>query len=74
MAFPFRVWDCHGLPRQDKTAPQSPDLLKRDFIAAEPNQRWVGNKTEIATDGGILCLLAPIFAPMWVRRSRPPGW
>ena len=45
-----------GLTRQDKTAPKFPDLLKRDFTAAEPNQRWVGDMTEIPTDGGKLYL------------------
>ncbi|MGH3504777.1 MAG: IS3 family transposase [Nocardioidaceae bacterium] len=38
-----------GLTRQDKTAAKFPDLLKRDFTAAEPNSRWVGDMTEIPT-------------------------
>ena len=37
----------NGLTRQDKTAPKFPDLLKRDFTAAAPNCKWVGDMTEI---------------------------
>ncbi len=45
-----------GLTRQDRTAAKFPDLLKRDFTAAAPNLRWVGNMTEIPTDEGKLYL------------------
>ena len=38
-----------GLTRQDKTAPKFPDLVKRDFTAVRPNQKWVGDITEIPT-------------------------
>ena len=41
-----------GLTRQDRTAAKFPDLLKRDFTAAAPNLRWVGDMTEIPTDEG----------------------
>jgi putative transposase len=37
------------------TAP-APDLLERDFTAVAPNQRWVGDITEFATDDGKLYL------------------
>lgn len=37
------------------TAP-APDLLERDFTAASPNERWVGDITEFATDDGKLYL------------------
>jgi transposase InsO family protein len=37
------------------TAP-APDLLERDFTAPAPNQRWVGDITEFATDDGKLYL------------------
>ena len=33
-----------------------PDLVRRDFTAAAPNQKWVGDMTEIPTDGGKLYL------------------
>lgn len=45
-----------GLTRQDKKAPKFPDLLKRDFSAAAPNLRWVGDITEIPTGEGKLFL------------------
>jgi transposase InsO family protein len=32
----------------------APDLLRRDFSAARPNQRWVADITEFATDEGKL--------------------
>jgi len=44
-----------GLTRQDKIAPKFPDLLKRDFATPAPNQRWVGDMTEIPTDEGRRC-------------------
>jgi transposase InsO family protein len=39
----------NGLTRQDRAAPRFPDLLRRDFSAAAPNLRWVGDMTEIPT-------------------------
>ena len=51
-----RIRRRHGLTRQDKTAPKFPDLLKRDFTAAAPNTRWVGDMTEIRTAAGKLYL------------------
>jgi putative transposase len=45
-----------GLTRQDRTKAKFPDLLKRDFTAAAPNTRWVGDITEIPTDEGKLYL------------------
>src|SRR3954451_7004046 len=44
-----RIRRRNGLTRQDKTAPKFGDLLKRDFTAAVPNTRWVGDMTEIPT-------------------------
>jgi len=49
-----------GLTRQDKTAPKFPDLLKRNFTAAAPNLRWVGDITEIPTAEGKLYLATVI--------------
>ena len=39
----------NGLTKQDKTKAPFPDLINRDFTAAAPNQRWVGDITEIPT-------------------------
>jgi transposase InsO family protein len=43
-----------GLTRQDRKAPTFPDLLRRDFTASAPNQKWCGDMTEIPTDEGKL--------------------
>ena len=51
-----RIKRRNGLTRQDKTAPKFPDLVERDFAAAAANQKWVGDMTEIPTDGGKLYL------------------
>jgi transposase InsO family protein len=51
-----RIKRRNGLTRQDKTAPKFPDLVKRDFTAAAPNVKWVGDMTEIPTAGGKLYL------------------
>ena len=50
----------NGLTKQDKTKAPFPDLINRDFTAAEPNQRWVGDITEIPTAGGKLYLATVI--------------
>lgn len=55
-----RIRRRNGLTRQDKTAPKFPDLLKRDFSAARPNARWVGDMTEIPTAAGKLYLATVI--------------
>ncbi|KDE96958.1 integrase [Mycolicibacterium aromaticivorans JS19b1 = JCM 16368] len=49
-----------GCTRTDKTAPKFPDLLKRNFTAARPNQKWVGDMTEIPTASGKLYLATVI--------------
>jgi transposase InsO family protein len=45
-----------GLTRADKRARKFPDLLGRDFTAAEANRKWTGDLTEIPTDEGPLYL------------------
>src|SRR6516162_8654422 len=45
-----RIKRRNGLTKQDKTAPKFPDLVKRDFTAAAPNRKWVGDMTEIPTE------------------------
>lgn len=37
-----RIKRRNGLTEQDRFVPKFPDLLKRGFTAAAPNQRWVG--------------------------------
>jgi putative transposase len=50
-----------GLTRQDKAAPKFGDLLKRDFTASAPNQKWVGDMTEIPTGSGQKLYLATVI-------------
>lgn len=51
----------NGLTKQDKTAPKFPDLVKRDFTAAAPNCKWVGDMTEIPTESGQKLYLATVI-------------
>ena len=45
-----------SLTRPDKAAAPIPDLVRRDFSAEPPDQRWCGDLTEIPTDEGRLYL------------------
>lgn len=45
-----------SLTRPDKAAEPLPDLLKRDFSASRPDEKWCGDLTEIPTDEGKLYL------------------
>lgn len=56
-----RIKRRNGLTKQDKTAPKFPDLVKRDFTAAAPNRKWVGDMTEIATESGQKLYLATVI-------------
>jgi putative transposase len=46
----------HSLTRQAKTAPEVPDLLRRDFTAETPDTRWVTDITYVPTAQGWLYL------------------
>lgn len=41
-----------SLTRPDKAAVPAPDLLQRDFTAAAPDQKWVGDFKQADTDAG----------------------
>jgi len=45
-----------GLTRPDKSAAPAPDLLRRDFTAERPDQKWCGDFKEIPTGEGPVCL------------------
>lgn len=45
-----------SLTRQATQTASAPDLVRRDFTAAEPNVAWCGDLTEIPTDEGPLHL------------------
>ena len=42
----------HNLTRQAKVAPDIPDLLKRDFSAEQPNEKWTTDITYVPTAEG----------------------
>ena len=42
----------HSLTRQAKIAPDIPDLLERDFIAEQPDTRWVTDISSVPTAQG----------------------
>ena len=46
-----------GTTRPGKGRWRAPDLVKRDFPAAQVNKKWYGDGTEIPTDEGKLYLL-----------------
>ncbi len=54
MARPKRRF--RSLTRPDKAAEPLPDLLKRDFEAQKPDEKWCGDLTEIPTEEGKLYL------------------
>lgn len=50
-----------GLTRQDASAPKFADLVRRKFSAGAPNQKWVGDMTEIPTESGQKVYLATVI-------------
>lgn len=52
----------HGCTRRDPARPSYPDLVKRDFTATAPNQLWVADITQHATDEGWLYFATVIDA------------
>jgi len=54
MARPKRRF--RSLTRPDKAAKPLPDLVRRDFSASRPDEKWCGDLTEIETDEGKLYL------------------
>ena len=47
-----------GLTKADPEAQASENLIKQDFSASSPNQKWLGDITEIPTSSGKLYLAA----------------
>src|SRR5215218_11432082 len=56
--------------RRDSTAARHPDLVQRQFSAAEPNRLWVTDLTFVATWAGVayVCFIVDAFSRMIV------GW
>ena len=48
----------NGLTKADKEAQKSQNLIKKDFTAQSPNEKWLGDVTEIATADGKLYVAA----------------
>lgn len=73
----MRQAGMHGLSNrrkwrrgQDRPGAPAPDLLERDFTATAPNQRWVADITEFATDEGRLYVAGVL--DLYARRC--VGW
>lgn len=47
-----------GLTKADRTAQASENLIQQDFTASSPNQKWLGDITEIPTSEGKLYVAA----------------
>jgi len=56
--------------KRDKRHPVAPNLLKRDFVADRPNQKWLGDITYIPTQEGWLYLAT--ILDLYARRI--VGW
>ncbi|BBE08184.1 integrase catalytic subunit [Mycoavidus cysteinexigens] len=56
--------------RRDLRQPPAPDLVKRQFVADEPNQLWVADATFVPTRAGFIYLA--IVLDVWSRRV--VGW
>ena len=56
--------------KADESAPRATDLLQRDFVAAEPNQKWVADFTYVATLAGMayVAFVIDLFSRMII------GW
>jgi putative transposase len=50
--------------KSDPALPVAPNLLDRDFTAERPNQRWVGDATELLVPGGkvFLAVILDLFS------------
>lgn len=59
VARPVKRRRCTTKP--DKSKKPFPDLIRRDFTAERPNQRWVGDMTEIPVEGHGKLYLATVI-------------
>ncbi len=53
-----KKWNPKGVTKSDRKAEKSENLLKQDFKAKEPNQKWLSDITEIPCIDGKLYLSA----------------
>ncbi|SFL16133.1 Transposase InsO and inactivated derivatives [Streptomyces pini] len=61
----------HRTTIADPAAAKAPDLIGRDFIAREPNRRYVGDITYLPLDGGKFLYLATVID---LASRRLAGW
>ena len=54
----LRIRRRHQSTRRDPKATAAPDLVCRNFTAARPDALWMGDFTELETDGGVLYVAA----------------
>ena len=53
-----KKWHAKGITKADPAAQASANLIQQDFSAAVPNQKWLGDITEIPTAEGKLYVAA----------------
>jgi len=51
-------YHANGLTKADPAAQASESLIQQDFSASSPNQKWLGDISEIPTSDGKLYLAA----------------
>ncbi|MFD9459287.1 IS3 family transposase [Streptomyces sp. NPDC059985] len=61
----------HRTTVADRSAAKAPDLIGRDFTAAEPNTKYVGDITYLPLDGGKFLYLATVID---LASRRLAGW
>ncbi|MFF6867063.1 IS3 family transposase [Streptomyces ardesiacus] len=61
----------HRTTVPDPAAAKAPDLIGRDFTAAEPSKKYVGDITYLPLDGGKFCYLATVIE---LASRRLAGW
>ena len=63
-----------NLTRPDKAAPPAPDLLRRDFTASRPDEKWCGDFKHISTQQGPVYLATvEDLVRRELQRHQPPG-
>ncbi len=67
----IRLRRRHRTTVPDPAAAKAPDLIGRDFTAAEPNTKYVGDITYLPIDGGKFCYLATVID---LSSRRLAGW
>jgi putative transposase len=68
------LWGCvrgkkRRTTRRDPRAAPAPDLLRGDFVAAQPNRVWLADITYIPTREGFLYLAFSSWTPIRARSS-----